>query len=457
MRLGLSIAICSVCLLTRVLALDWFTETNNNVYLIGGPGSFTGYYVKPNGSTGPLGPFTAYSTNRLQVLSAGFFSVSGTYYVYATAGSAPNKSWSYNGTNAMQLTNVVASPSPSPSPTPTPSPSPTPTPSPSPTPVPSPSPTPLPQATFQFQQMFPAGMAGKTVSIRDAQGNVLGQWIVPTGGGVISSSVSAASLQGAYWDIDGVVGSIDDPAFNPSTAVENPAYDFNADSSYAGGEFRIDRSDGSIAGSGVFGTSSAVGRVTVASGSSATVWTRVPAGDGNGGTWVPTQVNLSGNGTTSYSFVSNPQPTPAPTPNLPTNAPAPVITNAPSPVPTPGTSSVGPAPVSTNDVSVDVDTVAPIESDGGEQGVLNQVTTMSEKFRQALEKFKGAFENVALTFNEFRKFTLGGVGTNCTLSIGPVNLNLGGIVPPSVRSGMKLFILLVGVFAAIRYTWETFA
>lgn len=353
------------------------------------------------------------------------------------------------GTNSLPVNPIGA-------PTPTPTPTPPPTPTPTPTPAPTPTPTPVPDS-FTFEQYFPPGMAGKTVTIRDAQGNVLGQWVVPAGGTTISSSVTAPDLDGAYWDIDGIVGPIDSPSFNPSTAIENPGYDFNADSSYAGGEFRVQRSDGSIAASGLFGTSSAVGKVTIATGSSATVWTRVPAGDGNGGVWVPTPVNLSGNSTVRYAFVSNPNPSPVPTPTFQTNAPAPAITNAPAPLPGPGTNTIAPGPETPTDVSVDVPALDEIETNDGEQGVLDQVTSMSQKFRGALEKFQGAFENVALTFNEFRKFTLGGVGTNCTLSIGPVNLNLAGIVPEAVRSGMKLFILLVGVFAAIRYTWETFA
>lgn len=298
-------------------------------------------------------------------------------------------------------------------------------------------------------------MAGKTVSIKDAQGNVLGQWTVPTGGGVISSTVSGASLSGAYWDIDGVQGPIDSPTFNPSTAIENPGYNFSFDSTYSGGEFRIERNDGTIAFAGSVGTNASVGRITVAAGSQATVWTRVPAGDGMGGTWVPTPVNLSGGQTVNYAFASNPNPTPLPTPSFGTNAPAPIITNAPEPT-SPGTNTTAPAPVATNDVTVDVEQLQPIPTDDAEQAALDGVRNASEKLRGILDDFRGSFENVALTFNEFRKFTLGGVGTTCSFTLGDVTINLSNIVPAWLRSGMKLAILIVAVFSMIRYTWETF-
>jgi len=326
-----------------------------------------------------------------------------------------------------------------------------------------------PVVTNSFSWTFGPEWGGTILQIRATNGTALGTWGLPAtigpGGYVLSTSIvtNESLLTGAQVFLDGVSAAALAMASTNSNLngfADRPGYALSFGPDYQGGEWQVRRSDGSVAATGsaaTFGTV-ASGRVTLLpEGSTGSIWTRVPAGDGMGSVWVNSGITVSGNNVTTYNFSSAPAPNPAPTPNLPTNAPAPPITNAPAPAPTPGTNSVGPAPVSTNDVTVDVDTLSEIETDDGEQGVLDQVTSMSEKFRQAIENFKGAFDNVALTFNEFRKFTLGGVGTNCTLNIGPVSLNLAGIVPDAVRSGMKLFILLVGVFAAIRYTWETFA
>lgn len=329
--------------------------------------------------------------------------------------------------------------------------------------------TPDPLQTNSFNWTFGPEWGGTILQVRATNGTTLGTWGLPAtigpGGYVLSSSIvtNQSLLTGAQVFLDGQSAASLAAASTNSDLngfADRPGYALSFGPDYQGGEWQVRRSDGSVAATGsaaTFGTVSS-GRVTLLpEGSTGSIWTRVPAGDGMGSVWVNSGITVSGNNVTTYNFSSAPSPTPAPTPNLPTNAPAPPITNAPAPVPTPGTNSVGPAPVSTNDVTVDVDTLTEIETDDGEQGVLDQVTSMSEKFRLVMDNFKGAFENVAFTFNEFRKFTLGGVGTNCTLNIGPVSLNLGGIVPDAVRSGMKLFILLVGVFAAIRYTWETFA
>lgn len=328
---------------------------------------------------------------------------------------------------------------------------------------------PPPLVTNSFNWTFGPEWGGTILQVRATNGTTLGTWALPAtigpGGYVLSSSIvtNQSLLTGAQVFLDGQSAASLAAASTNSDLngfADRPGYALSFGPDYQGGEWQVRRSDGSVAATGsaaTFGTVSS-GRVTLLpEGSTGSIWTRVPAGDGMGSVWVNSGITVSGNNVTTYNFSSAPSPTPAPTPNLPTNAPAAPITNAPAPVPTPGTNSVGPAPVSTNDVTVDVDTLTEIETDDGEQGVLDQVTSMSEKFRLVMDNFKGAFENVAFTFNEFRKFTLGGVGTNCTLNIGPVSLNLGGIVPDAVRSGMKLFILLVGVFAAIRYTWETFA
>ena len=324
-------------------------------------------------------------------------------------------------------------------------------------------------ATNSFSWTFPAEWAGTTVQIRATNGTVLGTWAIPNNVGPngfqLSTSVitNQSLLSGAQVFLDGVSAAslaMAGTNANLNSFADRPGYSLSFGPDYAGGEWQVRREDGTIAASGSAATLGTVasGRVTILpKGSTGSIWTRMSAGDGAPAVWVNTGVTVSGNNVTTYNFISAPQPTPVPTPSFMTNAPAPTITNSPAPLPSPGTNTVAPASVSTNDVTVDVDTLPEIETNDGEQGVLDQVTSMSQKFRGAIEKFQDAFENVALTFNEFRKFTLGGVGTNCTLSIGPVNLNLSGIVPDAVRSGMKLFILLVGVFAAIRYTWETFA
>jgi hypothetical protein len=322
-------------------------------------------------------------------------------------------------------------------------------------------------ATNSFSWTFGPEWAGTVLQVRATNGASLGTWGLPSVIGsnyVLSASIvtNQSLLTGAQVFLDGVPAAVLATAgtnSNLDAFADRPGYALSFGGDYQGGEWQIRRSDGSVAGTGsaaTFGTV-ASGRVTLLpEGSTGSIWTRVPAGDGMGAVWVNSGISVSGNNVTTYNFATSPQPTPAPTPNLPTNAPAPSITNAPAPVPTPGTNTVAPSPVLTNDVTVDVETVPEIETDDGEQGVLNDVVAMHEKLRGILDDARGAFENVALTFNEFRKLTLGGVGTNCTFTMGTVTINLGGIVPPELRTGMKLIILLVGIFAAIRYVWESF-
>lgn len=322
-------------------------------------------------------------------------------------------------------------------------------------------------ATNSFSWTFGPEWAGTVLQVRATNGASLGTWGLPSVIGsnyVLSASIvtNQSLLTGAQVFLDGVPAAVLATAgtnSNLDAFADRPGYSLSFGGDYQGGEWQIRRSDGSVAGTGSAATLGTVasGRVTLLpEGSTGSIWTRVPAGDGMGAVWVNSGISVSGNNVTTYNFATSPQPTPAPTPNLPTNAPAPAITNAPAPVPTPGTNTVAPSPVSTNDVTVDVETVPEIETDDGEQGVLDDVVAMHEKLRGILDDARGAFENVALTFNEFRKLTLGGVGTNCTFTMGTVTINLGGIVPPELRTGMKLIILLVGVFAAIRYVWESF-
>jgi hypothetical protein len=322
-------------------------------------------------------------------------------------------------------------------------------------------------ATNSFSWTFGPEWAGTVLQVRATNGTSLGTWGLPS---VIGSNyVLAASivtnqslLTGAQVFLDGAPAAVLATAgtnSNLDTFADRPGYALSFGGDYQGGEWQIRRSDGSVAGTGSAATLGTVtsGRVTLLpEGSTGSIWTRVPAGDGMGAAWVNSGISVSGNNVTTYNFAAAPAPTPLPTPVFQTNAPAPTITNAPSAT-TPGTNTTAPAPVATNDVTVDVDELQPIPTDDGEQAALDGVRNASEKLRGILDDFRGSFENVAMTFNEFRKFTLGGVGTVCTFELGGVTINLSNVVPPWLRSGMKLAILMMAVFAMIRYTWETFS
>jgi len=321
--------------------------------------------------------------------------------------------------------------------------------------------------TVNFSWTFGPEWAGTILQVRATNGTSLGTWGLPSVIGsnyVLSSSIvtNQSLLTGAQVFLDGVPAAVLATAgtnSNLDAFADRPGYALSFGGDYQGGEWQIRRSDGSVAGTGSAATLGTVtsGRVTLLpEGSTGSIWTRVPAGDGMGAVWINSGISVSGNNVTTYNFAAAPAPTPLPTPAFQTNAPAPTITNAPAPT-TPGTNTTTPAPVATNDVTVDVDELEAIPTDDGEEAALDGVRSASEKLRGILANFRGSFENVALTFNEFRKFTLGGVGTTCTFTLGDVTINLSNIVPAWLRSGMKLAILIVAVFSMIRYTWDTFS
>lgn len=322
-------------------------------------------------------------------------------------------------------------------------------------------------ATNAFTWQFPSEWGGSILQIQATNGQTLGTFGLPANigstGYTLSSSIitNATLLSNAVILADGqLVGLLGSSGSVSSWSAWRPGLNVTFDDTYQNGDWRIQRSDGSIALSGTVNTlnDAVAGRFTVTGTNTATMWTRVPGGDGNGGTWVQSPVSFGqNNNVTAYAFTSNPSPTPAPTPSVPTASPAPTVAPTPAPVPTNNPTTTTPAPVSTNDVTVDVDPLVPIETNDGEQGVLNQVVNTHEKIRGMLDDFREMFDNVALTFQEFRQLALGGVGTSCVFSLGPINMDLSGLVPPFVRNGMKLIILLVVVFAALRAVWETFS
>jgi hypothetical protein len=325
---------------------------------------------------------------------------------------------------------------------------------------------PDPVVTNAFSWTFGPEWAGTILQVKATNGTTLGTWGLPSVIGsnyVLSASIvtNQSLLTGAQVFLDGVsAATLASAGTNNSlnTFADRPGYELSFGADYQGGEWQIRRSDGSVAATGSAATLGTVasGRVTLLpEGSTGSIWTRVPAGDGMGAVWVNSGISVSGNNVTTFNFAAAPVPTPLPTPAFQTNAPAPTITNAPAAT-TPGTNTTTPAPVATNDVTVDVDQLQPIPTDDGEEAALDGVRNASEKLRGILEDFRGSFENVAFTFNEFRKFTLGGVGTTCTFTLGDVTINLANIVPSWLRSGLKLAILIVAVFSMIRYTWETF-
>lgn len=326
---------------------------------------------------------------------------------------------------------------------------------------------PAPDQVEEFSWTFGPEWAGSVLQIKDANGNSLGTWGLPSvigpEGYTLSSSVSAASLEGASVFLDGVnvsdlaAGSM---ASGPSGFdVDRPSYGFSFDASYAEGDWQLRRSDGTIAASGSVSSLGTVleGRITIGGDEIAEVYTRVPGGDGMGAVWVPSGVIVQGSGTTYYSFVNNPNRAPQdPVPPFPTPTPAASPSPAPSP-PTSGTNSVTAGPTPEGDVEVTVGELEALSVDSGEDGALAATQSAGEKIRQLLDKTKQMFDNVSLTFGEFNKLAFGGVGQNCQLAFGPVNIDIGNLVPGWLRNGMKLIILLTFASAAYRLMMWTFS
>jgi len=326
-----------------------------------------------------------------------------------------------------------------------------------------------PLATNSFSWTFGPEWAGAMLQIKATNGMTLGTWGLPSQIGsnyVLSSSIitNASLLNGAQVYLDGIPVSVLamlSTNSNVDGVADRPGYSFEFDSTYQGGEWQARRPDGSIAASGSAATlgTALSGRITVAEGQSAEVYTRVPAGDGMGSVWLPTGVTLQGGATTTYAFVNNPTPQPVATPSLPNPTPAPSPSPAPSAAPTPGTNNsvVSPSPTPGQDVTVDVEEFEPPSVDAGEEDVIESATSAGEKVRVILQKAEDVFSNVALTYGEFNKLAFGGVGKTCTLNFGPVVIDLGGLVPEFVRSGMKLVILLtwaVGLYRIITWTFS---
>jgi len=320
-------------------------------------------------------------------------------------------------------------------------------------------------ATNSFSWQFPPEWAGSTLQIRATNGQSLATYGLPAvigpGGYTLASSIvtNQSLLTGAQVFIDGQsVASLASSSSNSNWAAYRPGYDIEFDGSYKDGDWRIQRSDGTIALSGSVATlNDAInGRFTVTGTNSATMWTRVPGGDGNGGTWVPSPVTFGQNNTTvSYFFSGATNPTNVP---VPTPPPTPTPTPAPVATPAPATTNVTTNTVQPDElVNVDVPDAPELDGEFGAADVVEEARGVFGKVAEGYENFAEAFTNAALTFNEFKNIYLPPPGSNCTFSFGPVSVNLSAFIPGWVRGASKLVFLFVALAAMKRMLWEAFA
>jgi hypothetical protein len=266
-------------------------------------------------------------------------------------------------------------------------------------------------------------------------------------------------LTGAQVFIDGQsAAALASSSSNANWAAYRPGYDIEFDGSYKDGDWRIQRSDGTIALSGSVATlNDAInGRFTVTGTNTATMWTRVPGGDGNGGTWVSSPVTFGQNNTTvSYFFSGATNPTNVP---VPTPPPTPIPTPAPVATPAPATTNVTTNTVQPDElVNVDVPDAPELDGEFGAADVVEEARGVFGKVAEGYENFAEAFTNAALTFNEFKNIYLPPPGSNCTFSFGPVSVNLSSFIPGWVRGASKLVFLFVALAAMKRMLWEAFA
>jgi hypothetical protein len=320
-------------------------------------------------------------------------------------------------------------------------------------------------ATNSFSWQFPPEWAGSTLQIVATNDQTLATYglpsvIGPEGYTLASSIVTNQSLlTGAQVFIDGQsVAALASSVSNSNWAAYRPGYDIEFDGSYKDGDWRIQRSDGTIALSGSVATlNDAInGRFTVTGTNTATMWTRVPGGDGNGGTWVPSPVTFGQNNTTvSYFFsgASNPTNVPVPTP-----PPSPIPTPAPVATPAPVTTNVTTNTVQPDElVNVDVPDAPELDGEFGAADVVEEARGVFGRVAEGYENFAEAFTNASLTFNEFKSIYLPPPGSNCTFEFGPVSVNLSSFIPGWVRGASKLVFLFAALAAMKRMLWEAFA
>lgn len=327
---------------------------------------------------------------------------------------------------------------------------------------------PIVLATNSFSWFFPSEWAGTEVQIKATNGQTLGTWGLPaligSEGYTLSASIvtNANLLTNAQVYFDGQLLS----SIALASATNNPAglggyrpgYNIEFDGTYQDGDWKIQRSDGSVALSGSVSTlNDAInGRFTLTGTNTATFWTRVPGGDGMGGAWVPTPVTFGqNNNVTTYMFTGATNPTTVPVPS-PTPTPIP----QPSPLTTPATNTTT---ITTNNLASDeiVDVTVPEANvpsyDVGQTNLVQEAQTVFGRVADGYENFADAFNYTSLTFNEFKKLYLPPPGTECTLSFGPISINLAQFIPGWVRGASKLVFLFAALAAIKRMLWEAFA
>ena len=320
-----------------------------------------------------------------------------------------------------------------------------------------------PDETVDVEWRFTSEWAGSIVEVVDAQGNVIATYGLPAvigpEGYTIEATISAPDLEGAQVYLDGVpTNSLASLAASELVTedVDRPGYAFGFDSTYSGYEWEIRRPDGTVAANGsaaTFGTV-AEGRVTIGGDESGQVYVRSPGGDGIASSWIPTGVLIAGQGTTTHLFTQSDVPELEPVtalPEIPDLPAAPVAsTNVPS------TTTATNSFASDQVVNVEVEPAEVPSTDVGQEGVVAKAQEINEKMADAYSHIYESFNNIGLTFSEFRKIVLGAPGINCTFTMGGAQVDISTYVPGWIRTASKL-VFLFGAIAAIKQMlWDTF-
>jgi hypothetical protein len=300
-----------------------------------------------------------------------------------------------------------------------------------------------------FSWTFGSDWSGVQIEVRSSSGEVLALGVVPSGGGTVSGTVTASTLDGAQVYADGLlIGPLQETVEQEVSgfSVGRGSFGFGFDSSYSHVQWKVQREDETSAFQGTVpvGGYTAQGGVTLKKDEVGEVFTLVDIGDGSP-VWVSTGVSVSPNIQNFHSFVNNqyielPEPMPTP-PTLTDN------TNQPQ--------QPGDAPITTNTVTepsnsedmvtVDVEPVELPSSDDNETDVLANIGEMQELVQSIVFNLTVAQENFQVSAEQLQGMKLGGVGKNCIFSMGPAQIELqtSGVA----RAGLTLLILGMAVFA----------
>jgi len=238
---------------------------------------------------------------------------------------------------------------------------------------------------------------------------------------------------------------------------------FGFDESFSGSEWEVRLTNGSVIASGTAGDGSTIaeGLALLPLGVPGQVWVNAPTQiDRETGTpltyggFIQTGLVMTGGSPSATNFTGNqpvavrpiePGPTPGPTPATGTASGS-----------TNGSSSGNvvlpedPGPT----ITVTSPEFGPL--DKGEQGVLDGLSTMQDALEEIVENLQLMREEAQAMFETIAGIRLGSVGTACTLQFGPVVIHLDQWTSPVVRTGLKLVILLGGLFVAVRMIAEVF-